>query len=133
MRMATRREILVVHAADSAWHDLVNELDTLQTGVETAHSLGQAEHRLRERPPDVILLDGHFEHGIDLLLQARHTTAGTVVIVVRRHDGQQVYYDAILPGEPPRYVEPTDPRSLARTLREAMLARPALPTTGSPG
>lgn len=117
-------EILVVHHADSHWHDLVNELQAVQLSVSTTSSLVEAADRIAKRPPDVLLVDGHFEHGLDLLLQARSTASGLAVVTVRKLRGGEGFYDATLPGAYPRYIEPTSSCLLARTLQEHLTARP---------
>lgn len=120
------QEILVVHAHGAAWHDFIAALSAEQMHVQTASSPALIAMRMQNRPPDVVLLDGQFEHGIDLLLNARQTSSGTLIIVVRKSRNGEGLYDATFPGASPRYIEPLPAGELAHILRESLL-KPSLP------
>ncbi len=110
--------ILLVHAAESSWDDLVDALRELPLPVLQATSLAEAELRLRNQMPDVVMLDGGFDRGIDLLLHTRQTASGVLLVTLRKQRGAGGHYDATLAGEPPTYLAPAPARSLALLLKQ---------------
>ena len=110
--------ILLVHAADTSWGDLIGELREAELPVQPITSLTEAELRIQNQRPDVVLLDGHFDRGIDLLLHARQTASGMLLVTIRKLRGGGGRYDATLSGDIPIYLEPASARELAGRLKE---------------
>ena len=109
--------ILLVHAPGAAWGDLIAALRALPLSVHVATSLMEAELWLCNQHPDVVMLDGSFDRGIDLLLHARSTATGVLLVTLRKLRGEAGHYDATLAGVQPTYLAPTPARQLARLLR----------------
>lgn len=109
--------ILLVHAPGTAWGDLTEALLALRLSVHVATSLMEAELWLCNQHPDVVMLDGSFDRGIELLLHARSTATGVLLVTLRKLRGEDGHYDATVAGEPPTYLAPTPARQLARLLK----------------
>lgn len=109
--------ILLVHSPQSTWNDLIDELRALPLPVQVATSLMEAELRLCNQRPDVVMLDGSFDNGIELLLHTRQTATGVLLVTLRKLRGEGGHYDATLAGEQPTYLAPTPARQLARLLK----------------
>lgn len=113
-----KKQVLLVHPAGHSWADLLRELASADVDVHAVTSLYETETRMRAARPDVFVIDGAFEQGVDLLLQARQTASGSLTIVVRRLTGGD--YGATLPGPSPSYVYPLTVVQLAQHIRAAM-------------
>jgi hypothetical protein len=115
-----KKQVLLVHPVGHSWDDLIQELASAEVDVHAVTSLYDTETRIRARRPDVFVIDGAFERGVDLLLQARQTASGSLTVVVRRLTGGD--YGATLPGPDPSYVSPLTAVQLAQQIRDAMTA-----------
>jgi DNA-binding NtrC family response regulator len=122
-------DILLVHAHDAAWDDLISALGAAHMRVQGLSSAAQIQLRMRNQPPDVVLLNGEFEGGIDLLLKTKQTAHGIGIIIVRKLRGGEALYAATLPGSAPRHLGPTSPQLLAGLLRDSLVT-PLPPTVG---
>jgi DNA-binding response OmpR family regulator len=109
--------ILLVHSPHTAWGDLIDELRALPLPVQVATSIAEAELCLCNQRPDVVMLDGSFDRGIELLLHARQTATGVLLVTLRKLRSEGGHYDATLAGEQPTYLAPTPARQLARLMK----------------
>jgi CheY-like chemotaxis protein len=118
-----QRDVLVVHAPGAPWQDLVAELESGPVTLQTVSSLAAAQERIRLRRPDVVVLDTHFEQGVDLLLHARQTASGMLMIAVRRIQGEQGLYDALPCGDESHPIEHVRAPAMARRILDTLACR----------